>query len=58
MKKGDIKTAFLYEELEEDVFMLPPEGYEYGNKVCKLKKALYSLHFMKASSTEMESKIR
>lgn len=39
----DIKTAFLYGELEEDVFMLPPEGYEYGNRVCKLKKALYGL---------------
>lgn len=33
----------MYGELEEDIFMHPPEGYNYGNKICKLKKALYGL---------------
>lgn len=39
----DIKTAFLYGKLDEDVFIYPPEGYNYGNKICKLLKALYGL---------------
>jgi len=39
----DVKTAFLYGELEEDVYMYPPEGYNYKRKILKLKKALYGL---------------
>lgn len=44
----DVKTAFLYGELEEDIHMLVPEGIEVkqcdGMKyVCKLKKSLYGL---------------
>lgn len=40
----DVKTAFLYGELKEDIFMTIPEGYEkQPNKVCHLKKALYGL---------------
>ena len=41
----DIKTAFLYGKLDEDedVYMYPPEGYNYGNKICKLQRALYGL---------------
>lgn len=42
--KFDIKTAFLYGELEDEVFMRLPEGYkESKHKVCKFKKALYGL---------------
>lgn len=39
----DIKTAFLYRELDEDIYMFPPEGFSCGNKICKVKKSLYGL---------------
>ena len=38
----DVKTAFLNGELEEDIYMLPPEGHE-SDKLLKLKKGLYGL---------------
>lgn len=40
----DIKTAFLYGELNEQIFMFPPEGLECpSNMVCRLNKSLYGL---------------
>ena len=40
----DVTTAFLYGELDEEVFMYQPEGYDDGSgRVCKLEKALYGL---------------
>ncbi|GJR23462.1 ribonuclease H-like domain-containing protein [Tanacetum coccineum] len=40
----DMNNVFLYGDLDETVYMKPPEGYfPLGNKVCKLKKSLYGL---------------
>jgi len=40
----DINNAFLHGSLEEEVYIIPPEGYAKAKgKVCKLNKALYGL---------------
>lgn len=40
----DVKTAFLYGELEEEIYMHQPPGFEDGSdKVLKLKRGLYGL---------------
>nr|GEW01384.1 reverse transcriptase [Tanacetum cinerariifolium] len=43
LEQLDIKTTFLHENLEEVIYMRQSSGYEKGNKVCLLKKSLYSL---------------
>lgn len=39
----DIETAFLNGEVEEEIYVRQPKGYERGDttKVCRLVKALY-----------------
>ena len=40
----DIKTAFLYGHLDNDIYMSQPQGFIEGkNLVCRLKKSLYGL---------------
>ena len=40
----DLSTTFLYGELQETVFMKPPQGHDdETNKVCLLKKSLHGL---------------
>ncbi|CAH9096877.1 unnamed protein product [Cuscuta epithymum] len=46
LEQLDVKTAFLYEDLEEELYMYQPEGFEVPGKehrVCRLKKSLYGL---------------
>ena len=42
----DVKTAFLNEFLEEDIYMEQPKGFVSGtdiHKVCKLERSIYGL---------------
>ena len=48
LKQMDIKTAYLNADIEEEIFMQQPEGFEkfdnQGNPlICKLKNSLYGL---------------
>ncbi|GJV68172.1 putative ribonuclease H-like domain-containing protein [Tanacetum coccineum] len=43
----NVKSAFLYGKIEEDVFVCQPSGFEdldFPNRVYKVEKALYGLH--------------
>lgn len=43
----DVKAAYLYADLDTNIFMKQPQGFEDAKKpeyVCKLNKALYGLH--------------
>nr|GEV88811.1 putative ribonuclease H-like domain-containing protein [Tanacetum cinerariifolium] len=45
--KVDVKSAFLYGIIEEEVYVCQPPGFEdlhFSNKVYKVQKALYGLH--------------
>ena len=42
----DVKTTFIHGDLEEEIYMQQPQGYEIKGKdnlVCRLKKSLYGL---------------
>jgi ATP-binding cassette subfamily B (MDR/TAP) protein 1 len=46
LEQLDVKTAFLHGDLEEEIYMQQPQGYEVKWKeklVCRLKKSLYGL---------------
>jgi len=46
LEQMDVKTAFLHGDLEEELYMLQPEGFAEPGKedmVCRLKKSLYGL---------------
>jgi hypothetical protein len=42
----DVKTAFLYSDIEEEIYMVQPQGFKHPDqqgKVCHICKALYGL---------------
>ena len=46
MSQLDVKTAFLYGELDEEIYLQQPEGYVVAGKegsVCRLHKCIYGL---------------
>jgi ATP-binding cassette subfamily B (MDR/TAP) protein 1 len=46
LEQLDVKTAFLHGKLEEEIYMLQPEGFaetDKENLVCRLNKSLYGL---------------
>ena len=43
----DVKSAFLYGKIEEEVYVCQPPGFEdqdFPDRVYKVEKALYGLH--------------
>ncbi|GKE31233.1 putative ribonuclease H-like domain-containing protein [Tanacetum coccineum] len=43
----DVKSAFLYDNIKEEVYVCQPPGFEdpnFPNRVYKVEKALYGLH--------------
>ena len=46
VEQMNVKSTFLHSDLEEEIYMLQPEGFGVKGKenfVCKLKKTLYDL---------------
>jgi hypothetical protein len=46
IEKMDVKTAFLHQDLDEEIYMRQPNGFVVKGKeelVCKLKRSLYGL---------------
>ena len=46
LEQLDVKTAFLHGDLEEEIYMIQPQGFEVQGKekmVCKLQRSLYGL---------------
>lgn len=44
LRQFDVQTAFLYGDLDEEIYMRQPEGFNDGTeKVCKLHRSLYGL---------------
>lgn len=43
----DVKCAFMYGDIDEEIYVCQPPGFEdpdYPDKVYKLDKSLYGLH--------------
>lgn len=44
IRQFDVKTAFLYGDIEETIYMQQPEGYEdKTGRICRLRRSLYEL---------------
>nr|GEW98332.1 ribonuclease H-like domain-containing protein [Tanacetum cinerariifolium] len=47
LQKMDVKSAFLYDRIKEEVYVCQPRGFkdlDYPDNVYKVEKALYGLH--------------
>ncbi|GJT20543.1 putative reverse transcriptase domain-containing protein [Tanacetum coccineum] len=58
MKEMDVKGAFLYGKIEEEVYVCKPPGFEdpdFPNIVYKVEKALYGVHQTPRSWTASEA---
>ena len=51
----DVITAFLVGEIDEEIYMDQPEGFQQKDLVCRLRKSLYGL---KQASRIWNQKIR
>ncbi|GJZ27948.1 retrovirus-related pol polyprotein from transposon TNT 1-94, partial [Tanacetum coccineum] len=52
----DVKSAFLYGKIEEEVYVYQPPGFEdpkFPDRVYKVEKALYGLHQVPKAWNEM-----
>ena len=43
MLQYDVKNAFVHADVDKEIYVIQPIGFEKGSKVCKLNKALYRL---------------
>ena len=43
IKQINVKTAFLYENIEENIYIKQFTSFNIDNLICKLKKILYNL---------------
>jgi hypothetical protein len=46
VEQMDVKTAFLHGDLEEEIYMKQPDGFQVKGQedyVCRLRKSLYGL---------------
>ncbi|XP_060857196.1 uncharacterized protein LOC132934828 [Metopolophium dirhodum] len=44
LRQFDVQTAFLYGDLDEEIYMRQPEGFNDGTEmVCRLQRSLYGL---------------
>ncbi|CAI7775836.1 unnamed protein product [Closterium sp. NIES-53] len=44
VEQMDVKTAFLYDMVDQEIYMKQPEGYDDGSGcVCRINKAIYGL---------------